>query len=67
MTVNVLEGLRRQSGVEAVLETCTDTEHTLRGQNPQSMVELPLLLLTTPPPAAQRSSNTDLLPTVAVT
>ena len=66
MTVNVLEGLRRQSGVEAVLETCTDTEHTLRGQNPQSMVELPLLLLTTPP-AAQRSSNTDLLPTVAVT
>ena len=35
--------------MEAVLETCTDTEHTLRGQNPQSMVELPLLLLTTPP------------------
>ena len=34
--------------MEAVLETCTDTELTLRGQNPWSMVELPLLLLTAP-------------------
>ena len=34
--------------MEAVLETCTDTEHTPGAQNPQSMVELPLLLLTAP-------------------